>query len=752
MSKNIRVKRRMLSATAISVALAVLPQPAIAQVMESAGTSSDAGVRADIGDTAEATGGEIVVTAQRRTEKLRDVPISVTAISTSQLEQANVQSLADIAEVTPALRFDNVGTFVQPTIRGVGTSFATSGGLGNVGIYVDGFYAPNPLGTDFQLVNTQSIQVLKGPQGTLFGRNTTGGAILVSTAQPSVVPKASAEIAYSSFNTKRAQAYVTGGVTDTIAVDIEGLYRSGDGFVTNILSGNDKVGAYENWTVRAGVKFDISANASILARYIRSETDDPTANLANAYSLDGRPLTAALNPALIFGVPDFGIPSFGTPVVTTDPDEVANARRMSFEAQADIFQLTGELDLGFANLTSYTQYRDESSFGISDLDYSSSPLYALGLPNTSSTFTQELLLASAPGTALQWTAGLFYFNFRDSYPGTQGALFGGPLATFARSSTRTKSIAGFIDATYEMTPRLFVTAGIRVSRDSVVDSYFSDPGPDGSLIQRDVEPLKSTKATPRVVLRYKPDDSSSIYASYTLGYKPGLLNVGGGSLEGIRIKPEKISAFEAGYKYGSGPLSFDIAGYYYDYTDLQVSGFTGTQSLLTNAATARIYGFEAQSQYSVSSRFSVNAAVAYTNARYRDFETSPFYDLNGAVLFDNGALDASGFKMQRAPDFTANLGARYVLNVAGGDLALSGSLYYSSSFYFDSSNQFRQGGYETLALRAEWTDPSERLSIAVFGDNVTDSRYRTQVLPSNFGIGTQWSYPATVGVSLGFDY
>src|SRR5258706_9806618 len=127
---------------------------------------------------------EVVVTAQRREERAVDVPITITSISAEQLAAANITQISDIASVTPALRFDRENTWVQPTIRGVGTALVTSGGGANVGIYVDGFYSPNPLAAEFELLNVTGIQVLKGPQGTLFGRNTTGGAILVSTARP----------------------------------------------------------------------------------------------------------------------------------------------------------------------------------------------------------------------------------------------------------------------------------------------------------------------------------------------------------------------------------------------------------------------------------------------------------------------------------------------------------------------------------------------------------------------------------------
>ena len=191
--------------SALAAAGLLLIAPIAADAQQQASTPAEAPV-----------GGleEIVVTAQRRSEKAVDVPISITALSQEQLETANVQNLGDITKLTPALRFDNQTGFSQPTIRGIGTGITTSGGGSNVGIYIDGFYSPNPLASDFQLLDVTNIQVLKGPQGTLFGHNTTGGAILVTTAEPSVDPHAEAKVSYGRFDSQKYQAYATGGYRD----------------------------------------------------------------------------------------------------------------------------------------------------------------------------------------------------------------------------------------------------------------------------------------------------------------------------------------------------------------------------------------------------------------------------------------------------------------------------------------------------------------------------------------------------------
>jgi iron complex outermembrane recepter protein len=289
--------------------------------------------------------------------------------------------------------------------------------------------------------------------------------------------------------------------------------------------------------------------------------------------------------------------------------------------------------------------------------------------------------------------------------------------------------------------------------------------PPGTAIP--VDTLKNDSFTPRIVLRYKPSDVSSVYASYTKGYKAGILNVGGLSQQ--PVKPENINAFEVGYKYDDRALAVDLAGFYYNYKNLQVSSFQSGAAQIRNAASSEIYGLEAQMRYRVSSDFNIYGGAAYTHARYKSFTNAPYYSYCdptagptsvlfcvppafgglGAGALVQGFIDASGFKMQRAPEFTGNVGASYGADVAKGRMTLSGNLYYTSSFYFDPEQQFRQDGYALLSLRAQWVDPSQRFTLAVFGDNVTGKRYQTQVLFNTLGIGSVWSPPATYGVSVG---
>lgn len=744
-------------------------------------------------DQAQATDdstSEIIVTAQRRQELSRDVPISVTSLNSEQLSTANVTQLSDTAKLTPGLRFDSQGPAVQPTIRGVGTAITTSGGGPNVGIYVDGFFQANTYLSDFDLLNVEGIQVLKGPQGTLFGRNTTGGAIIVTTSEPSTDTSGQALVRYGRFNSVKAQGYYTFGISDRVAMDIQGSYRRGDGYFTDVVNDDDKVGKYENWAIRVGLKAELTDDVSLLLRWNHAETDDPTTQLVNAY-VDKSGEAGFFDKVSAAGRAIYGrSDSKGVPLVyyyapastyATKPGDVNLNPPESFRTNSDSLQATLKADLGAVELTSYTQYRKDLSPYYGDLDATALPIFNIFVGVNDETVSQEFIVNSKPGSRLQWTAGLNYFQIKDTW--TIGASFGGaPFGPFGGSSTNTKSYAGFVDATYEVSDKFFVTLGGRYSHDEVADGYFvanfTTPltgytGADGQNVpftgnagdRINVPTLKNNSFTPRAVVRYKPSEESSVYASFTRGYKAGILNVGGYSQQ--PVKPEKINAFEVGYKYETRKFQADLAGYYYDYKNLQVSSFQDGAAQIRNAASSEIYGAEAQLRYKASDAFTVYGGAAWTHARYKSFENAPYYSycdpaVGAAIPCTPPALggigagglvqtstDASGFKMQRAPEFTGNVGASYGLDLGGGRLMLSGNVYYTSSFYFDPEQQFKQKAYELLSLRAQWTDASKKYTVALYGDNVTNQRYQTQVLFNTLGTGAVWNSPVTYGIEIG---
>ena len=675
---------------------------------------------------------EIVVTAQRRQERLEDVPISITNLDAEQLRQADVQKLSDIEYLTPGLRFASVTNFVQPTIRGIGTAVNASGGGSNVGIYVDGFYNPDPLTNNFDLLNVQNVEVLKGPQGTLFGRNTTGGAILVSTSDPSTQTGGAAQVDYERFDTQRYRGYFTTGLTDTLAVDVEGQYFSSNGFLTNIIDGDDTIDYSEDWSVRTGVKFTPSDSLSFLLRYTHTYTSNPNDSLAN-------PFVQPNGTVLVFG------PLLGSGLYATDDNHVGRSpsQYIGFWSKADNPQLTIKADLGFANFTSYTQYRRDLSSAYNDFTFSAANIFVANLKVKQETVTQEFLLTSKQSNGLKWTAGTYYYGSQERWDFDNATT--SPFTPILSNGTNTYSFAGYGDLTYQFTHQFLVTAGARYSIDRVTHAWFTTTYPDIAVIPN----YQSDRLTPRAVIAYKPTEQSTAYISYTKGYKAGILNVGGDQY--APVKPETVNAYEVGYKYQGGALSFDAATFYYDYKDLQVSTYFGTTAEISNAASSRIYGVDLQTRYKFPNGFQINLGGAYTKAEYVSFTNAPTYVSCGVAcggFFAEVPENITDGPMQNSPEFTADAGASYPIEFARGHLTLSGDFYHTSKYYFDPAAQFAQSGYNVLGLRAAWTDLTDRYTVAVYGNNVADARYRTAYLATEFGVGASWNLPATWGVSL----
>lgn len=683
----------------------------------------------------EAEPDTIVVTAQRREERLPDVPVTILSIDATQLDDANVKSLADVANISTGLRFDKKGAYTQTTIRGVGSALGGVGVGSNIGIYLDGFYLSSLVGVDFDLMNIQDIQVLKGPQGTLFGRNTTAGAILVQTKKPSTTTRAIVEAQYSMYGAQKYSGYVTTGLGEKVAVDFAGSYNKGDGWFTNIYDGNKNVGKYERWSVRTGINVDITDRLSVLLRYEHASVNDPTPLLTNLWfdPTYGHAMgVAALRPGV---------------VITSKPGEVAYSIPLELQSTQDALRMTVNWDLDFATLTSYTQLeRTDTPVYTNDYAQSSAKITSLKIPAHSKTKSEELILASKPGSRLQYTAGLFYYANPDAFPATLLSFNGSAYNFSSGSGVESKSTAAFADVTYEVIDRLFLTGGIRYTHDKLEQPYYLN----AARVPQYLPELTTNKFTPRAVVRYALTPDSNVYASYSQGFKAQIYNL---TVSAIPVKPEELNAYEVGYKYATRAFSLNVSGFYYDYTNEQVASYpviNGTPSSVTfNAAASTIYGIDADTRFNVTDDFSLTLGAEYLHARWDDFTSAPGFTVNPTTYaMPNGPVNASGKHMLRSPSLTATAGGRYGTVVAGGELVLSANVYFSSSFYFDTNEQLPQGSYATLGLRAEWTDPSDRYVLAVFGNNVTNARYLTQLAQTGNAVAATWSPPAIVGGSI----
>jgi iron complex outermembrane receptor protein len=288
-------------------------------------------------DEAPAELAEIVVTAQKRSEKAVDVPIAIVALSGSALQNAGIVDMNSLAQVVPGMHVDMTGAFFQPSIRGVGTAVAGQGVSPSVATYVDGIYQPNPLANDFTFIDVDSIEVLKGPQGTLYGRNTTAGAIKITTKAPTFEPQLQARASFGSWNTAAASVFASDGLTDTIAASIAAGYNRSDGWITNEADGSNAA-QNNSYTVRGKLLFKPNDAAKFTLTLDGERTNDPSGYAAGTYK------GYSAGPAF-FGVPSL---SDNRSKILIQPGTYAHV------VQGGGALLLSEFDLGFADLKSYT--------------------------------------------------------------------------------------------------------------------------------------------------------------------------------------------------------------------------------------------------------------------------------------------------------------------------------------------------------------------------------------------------------------
>ena len=697
------------------------------------------------GSEAETGLADIVVTAQRRTENSKDVPVSVALVGTEALASVAATGLFDIVKLISAVRFDTRVGNNTPAIRGLSTT-VTGPGLGtNVGVYLDGFFSPSLQAVNMQLNNVENIQVLKGPQGTLFGRNVAAGAILVNTSKPSEVTRANLELAYGNYNTKRGQFYGTTGIVEGMAADIAVAYLTSDGYVTNLLTGDEDFGKKKQLAVRAGLNIQLSDKFSVLARYSYTNNNDPT------------PLF--LQPAVINGQIFCDKCVIPGARFSTKPSRSFYTVPVSNRVRGDAFQLTAEYDLGPANLTSYTQYRKDFQDGYgAGGNYTQLPPLTptpggnAGLPlallPSDKTFTQELLLTSKPGSRLQYTAGLFYLWVKSAF-GVNLAISPGALPSAYifgfNSGVTNRSMAGYADLTYEVSEKLFLTGGVRYTRDKVFDGFNQQRT---GLIN--FPSLTDGNVTWRAVARYAVTDTTNVYGSVSTGYKNALFNVVSPIIN--PVKAETLTDFEIGVKHASRNFSLNMAGYYYLYKDAQIVSASIFNNLpatfVRNAGQSKLYGVEGDARYRFSNNFDIHASANLNHTEYGTFLGAPFFNPVGPP-FREGGQDATGTPLIRSPEFTASVGATVRQPFSNGELALTGNFSYTSEFFWYPGRQVREAPYGLLDLQLAWTDSADLWRAALTAKNLTNKHYRTQLFNSaNAGFGAGWNAPTLVEFSV----
>lgn len=697
------------------------------------------------GEAGKNTGMEnIVVTAQRREERMQDVPIAVAVVSG---ESALRQGFADTESLTaavPGLVYTRQADGATPFLRGVGNSVAAAGQEATVATYIDGVYISSPQAALFEFNNIERIEVLKGPQGTLFGRNATGGVIQIVTRKPSFDPEFETSLGYANFQTASGSLYATTGLTDRIAMDIAavGLDQS-EGWGTALTSGKEMF-TESSYALRSKVSFLLTEKTSFLLAGSYSDTQTDVG--LNWHTFPNSHLRGGVGYAGIYN-------SFSDPV-----DDV-KAKHTSLSG-------TFEQEYGWARLTSITSFQDMTSNYLQDADGTATVYTDAYLEGEMKTFSQELQLAAPSESAVQWLVGAYYFHDNTAFDPVRvvGLDTGGAvIQIFGRQ--KTDSYALFGQGTAEIFENTNLTLGARYTEDQreLIGHIDVNAQNVAGMINQDAD---SSKMTWRVALDHRFTDVVLGYVSYNRGFKSAVFNLV--NIGSPVVDPEVLDAYEVGFKteWFERLLRFNVAAFYYDYQDIQVDSQVrpGTFSIL-NAAAATLQGVDLELTAAPIRGLTISSGVSLLKAEYDEFPNAPFYMPNppeqgGNFIasegtcppeapFSGSGCDASGNRMVRAPRVTYNVAIDYRLERASGDYDVNLNFYRNGGFEWDFEGRLSQPAYNLLNASLGWEASDRRWNVRLWGKNLLNEEYNSGAVESGTGDIASPGPPRTYGVTFG---
>ncbi len=728
---------------------------------------------------------EILVTTQKRAQNLQDVPISVTAITGNEISELGIAESVDIAAQTPGLKIGfPAGETNNPAIflRGVGLNDYNANSNGSVGWYMDDVYISQVTAQTFQLFDLERVEVARGPQGTLYGRNTTGGLVNFISKKPSHEESDGYFTAsYGEWDAIKLEGAYGGPLTDTLAGRLALTYNRDHGYIDNELTGHENNNT-KNWAGRVALDWQASENASFLFGLSGAKND----SLAAQYEHQGTndPLTGApCGHAQIRT--DQCVDAFGF------RDDKNNERgQYNKEGDLDVDAwgsfLRAEIDLGELTLTSITAYEWIDKLFEEDTDASPNNLIEIDYLNDGWELTQELRLAGE-SERIHWQTGLYYIKERihaqnfldlfhdlrplaesvdpDLYPGGFAPAgcppdpddpsvdpCGGAPIFFSLTEYRQtdESVGVFAQGDVDLTERLRATVGFRYTwewRDFHEEVTFIEPTFEVPVFPTPYDKdANFDEWSGRFALDYRPTEDLLLYASASRGFKSGGFS-GAFAFSKAEIPPfdpETIWAYEAGAKWElfDRRVRLNVGGFYYDYKDLQVFTVvavspTVTISILDNAGKAKLYGGEIELEAQPLAGLDVSLGLALLHSELTKFETD--------------AVDYSGNRLVFAPEVTWNGRVRYEHPLGPGAVALLTDWNYQGETFFDNANDptISQDGYWVWNARVSYLfGEGQRYELAAFGRNLLDEDYLTYAFPlGGFGFNEQmWGRPRSWGL------
>lgn len=690
---------------------------------------------------------EIVVSAQKRQQSLQDVPISVTAFTGQEIRNLGIDSTLDLALYTPGLTIgqnSGDGDFPFISIRGVSQRDFSDINESPSAVYIDEFYKANLIGLDQQVFDIERVEVLRGPQGTLYGRNATGGLIHYITAKPGEELNGYVDLLYGERDRVKVEGAVGGPLTEQLGARISFLHHRYDGWVQNTQGENGN--ALEATAVRGQLQFAPTETLTLSLMVQHSENDNDAGNMFQHVSADDPPPT-------FLSIPNIGQPGFAGFIEPTpdNPRDTHSDRDIFLKTKQTTAVARIEWQFGDVQLVSVTGYEDTAKDATFDSD---------GTPFVRGTevhprgeqFSQELRL-SGQWEWLGWQAGVFYLDYdvkgsqSRCAPGTCDANRPPVLYDLA-----TESYAVFANADIRLTDMFSVTLGLRYTQE---DKEYDLDNQDTGLVFNtttvgDLAKIDEDNVDFNARLNWTPSEDLLVYAGISRGHKAGLFNLGftarASAIPGIPVDDETLTAYEVGFKsdWLDGRARLNGAVFHYDYEDSQAFQFDGTTlSAQAFNSDAKITGAELELAVTP-----VEGLLFMANATYMDAK------LKDVILFGLQQVDT---QMPLTPEWQVKMLARYQWPAPwGGRLELQGDWSWFDDQYFDSFNSpsHFESSYSIVNARVSWLSDDAKWRVSVFGENVTDTRYRTFSFDLAFlGFSTDvYGKPSWYGGSVSYNF
>ena len=674
---------------------------------------------------------EVLVTAEKREATVQETSLAITAYDQEALDLRGIDEIEDLQFSAPNLviSHNSQSPVSYAYIRGIGSDQLVAGFDPGVAYHVDGIYVGQPSSMPVDLWDMERVEVLRGPQGTLYGRNTTGGSINVITADPTDELTGKADLAAGDYERFRARGAISGPLTERVAGRLSAIFDTADGFQDNLIG--DDADSTDHYAVRGKLRFDLSEAAELVLTAQRFENEGNQGQKRRE-SFDGIP-------AYTGAIPNPGDPR----KVAKDHDEELDLENSLLAAR-----LTWDFELGAlgpVQLVSNTGYIENEWFQTMDIDMSSLPIQHQDWEMDTEQFTQELQLVSAGSGPWDWILGFFYFDESLS----TDYFFQDVLAFtfFNGGDLDTESIAYYGQASYDFRDAglpVRVVGGLRYTQDEKdIDEYQRIP--EFLVDAAGASDESWDEWSGKVGLDWFLSEDVMAYASFSHGYKGGGFSIG----QFDTYDPEKVDAVEVGIKSQlyNNRAQVNLAAFYYDYQDLQVNFLLFTSFTTDNAAEATIKGFELETTLLATEQLTLNANLTWLNAEFDDyvFSTTPLIDL-------------AGDELNRSPAYTAALSAQYDWPLGeSGTVTARLDYYWQDEMYLRVQNipRHKADSFYTADARVMWTSADGRWAVDGFCKNCTDEDNQRGLTVSD-GLSTgnssfvSYYPPRTWGVRVGY--